>query len=57
MRVQIRGAVMVHDGGALCPCHHHLVLLEHAVLNERVQDGVEVLLDDLLADLGIWCVG
>ena len=48
-RVEIFGAVVVDHRGALRAGDHELLLLQRAVLHDRVQHRVEVLLDDTRA--------
>ena len=55
--VEIGGAIGIDDGGALRARHHHLLLFQRLVLQERVEDVVEVLFDDLAAGFGVGLVG
>jgi hypothetical protein len=56
-RVEIGGAVMIDDRGTLRASDHDLVLLQHAMLDDRMQDAVEVLLDGGFADFRVRRIG
>jgi hypothetical protein len=51
--VEILGAVSVDDRRTVAPGNHHLFGFQHFVLNDRVQDVIQILPHDRLANRGI----
>jgi len=56
-RVEILGTVGVDDGRTLPARKHHLLCLQHLVLDDRVQDVAEILLHHGCANRGIGSIG